>query len=145
MQVNISSWKIVHVFLLIFLGKILCKILNNLTHVLVKLSRLQHKKKKGVQQSHASSRNSEAIDVWKVACHPPSRRVVACDDYSFKNTIVFFLLQWDVWTIIKLKLKHASKEYQKEFHRKKKQERLAKIFFPFMSRFHKVRNDLKHL
>ena len=108
-------------------------------------TRLWHKKNKGVRQSHASSRYSEAIDVWKVARHPPSRRVVACDDYSFKKTIVFFLLQWDVWTIIKLKLKQASKESQKEFHRKKIRERLAKMFFTFMSHFHKVREDLKRL
>ena len=60
---------------------------------------------------HASPQNSEGTDVWKVARHPPSRRVVACDDYSCKNTIVFFLLQWDVRTIIKLKLKQVSKEY----------------------------------
>ena len=42
-----------------------------------------HMKNKGVQQSHASSRNSEAIDVLKVAPHTTSGRVVACDDYSF--------------------------------------------------------------
>ena len=89
------------------------------------------------------SRNSEAIDVRKVARHPPSRCVVVCNDYSFKNNIVFFLLQWDIWTIIKLKLKQASKEYQKEFHREKIQERLAKMFFSFISQFHKVRDDLK--
>ena len=29
-------------------------------------------KNKGVEQSHASSRNSEAIDMQKVARHPPS-------------------------------------------------------------------------
>ena len=29
------------------------------------------------------SQNSKAIDVWKVACHPPSRCVVACDHYFF--------------------------------------------------------------
>ena len=74
---------------------------------------------KGVRQSHASSRNSESIDVLKVARHPPSRRVVACDDYSFKNTIVFFPLQWEVQTIIELKLKLASKDFYKEFHREK--------------------------
>ena len=44
---------------------------------------------------------------------------MACDDYSLKNIIVFFFLQRDVRTIIKLKLEQASKEYQKEFHRKK--------------------------
>ena len=39
---------------------------------------------KSVQQSHSSSpQNSEAIDVWKVARHPPSRRVVVCDNYFF--------------------------------------------------------------
>ena len=94
---------------------------------------------------HASSQNSEAIDVRKVARHPPSRRVVAYDDYSFKNTIVFFLLQWDIQSIIKLKSKQTSKEYQKEFHLKKIRERLAKIFFTFISRFHKFRDDLKRL
>ena len=106
-------------------------------------ARLQHKKNKGVRQSHASSWNLEVRDVWKVARHSPNRRVVACNGYSFKNTIVFILLQWDVWTIIKLKLKQASKEYQKEFHREKIQERLAKMFFSFISQFHKVRDDLK--
>ena len=45
--------------------------------------RLRHIKNKGVWQSQPSSRNSEAIDVWKVPRHPPSRRVVACNDYSF--------------------------------------------------------------
>ena len=110
---------------------------------LTPIFRLRHKKNKGVRQSHASSRNSEAIDVWKVARHLPNRRVVVCDDYSFKSTIVFILLQWDVRTIIKLKLKQASKEYQKEFHRKKIRERLAKMFFTFISRFHKVHDDLK--
>ena len=59
---------------------------------------------------HASSQNSEAVDVRKVARHPPSRRVVACDDYSFYNNIVFSLLQWKTQTIIKLKLKQVSKE-----------------------------------
>ena len=62
---------------------------------------------------------------------------MACDDYSLKNIIVFFFLQRDVRTIIKLKLEQASKEYQKKFHRKKKKkkkkkkkrERLAKMFF----------------
>ena len=49
---------------------------SNLSHL-----RLQHIKNKSVQQSHASLQNSEAVDVWKVACHPPSRRVVACDDF----------------------------------------------------------------
>ena len=107
--------------------------------------RLRHKKNKGVRQSHTLSQNSEAIDVWKVARHPPRKRVVACDDYSFKNTIVFFPLQWHEWTIIKLKLKQASKEYQKEFQLKKIREMLAKMFFLFISRFHKVRNDLKRL
>ena len=50
--------------------------------------RLWDQKSKIVQQSHASSWISEAIDVWKVACHPPSRHVVVCDGYSFTNTIV---------------------------------------------------------
>ena len=44
---------------------------------------LRHGKNKGVGRLHASSRNSETIDVWKVARHPPSTHVVACDDYSF--------------------------------------------------------------
>ena len=50
---------------------------------LVSINRLWHIKNKSVRQSHASSRNSEAIDVRKVTRHPPSRGVVACDDYSF--------------------------------------------------------------
>ena len=54
--------------------------------------KLGHKKNKGMQQSHTSSQNSETIDVWKVVCHPPIRCVMACDDYSFKSTMVFFLL-----------------------------------------------------
>ena len=40
-------------------------------------------KNKGMQQSHTLSLNSEFIDVGKVACHPPKRRAVVCDDYSF--------------------------------------------------------------
>ena len=109
-------------------------------------TRLRHKKNKGVQQLHASSRNSEAIDVWKVARIPPEGVWwCACDDYSLKNTIVFILLQWDVQTIIKLKLKQDSKEYQKEFHRKKIRERLGKMFFSFISPFCKVRDDLKRI
>ena len=75
------------------------------------ISRLGHMENKGERQSHASSPDSEAIDVWKVARHPPGRRVVACNDYSFWNTIVFFLLQWKAQTIIKLKLKQALKEF----------------------------------
>ena len=58
------------------------------------ISRLQHMKNKdvwlsfgiwktGVWQLHASSWNSEAIDRWKVACHPPSRCVMVCDDHPF--------------------------------------------------------------
>ena len=53
-------------------------------------NRLRHMKNKGVWQSHTSSRNSESIGVYKVARHPPCRRVVACDNYSFQNTIVSF-------------------------------------------------------
>ena len=68
-------------------------------------------KNKGVRQSHSSSRNPDGIDVWKVARHPSNRRVVACDDYYFKNTIIFFHLQWQVQTIIKLKVKQAWKEF----------------------------------
>ena len=41
----------------------------------------QHMKNKGMQQSDALPENSEAIDVWKNACHPPSRHVVAYDYY----------------------------------------------------------------
>ena len=50
---------------------------------LIRACRGHHMKNKCVRQSHVSSRSSEAIDVWKVARHLPSRRVVACDDYSF--------------------------------------------------------------
>ena len=78
--------------------------------------RLRHMKNKGVRQSHVASLTSEAIDIWKVARDPPSRCVAAWDDYSFYNTTVSFLLEWDVRTIIKSKLEQASKEFQKEFH-----------------------------
>ena len=37
----------------------------------------------GIWKPHASSQNSEAVDVWKVARYPPTRRVVTCDDYLF--------------------------------------------------------------
>ena len=47
------------------------------------LYRHRHMENRGVQQSHASSLNSDAIDVQKVTCRLPSRCVVACDDYSF--------------------------------------------------------------
>ena len=40
-------------------------------------------KDKGVQQLQALTLNSEAIEKWKVARHPPSSRVVVCDYYSF--------------------------------------------------------------
>ena len=73
--------------------------------------RLWHMKNKGVQQLHASSLNSKAIDMWKVTRHPQSRHVVACNDNLFWNITVFFLLEWDVRTIIKSKLKQVSKEF----------------------------------
>ena len=38
--------------------------------------RLRHMKNNGLRQSHTSSRNLEAIDVWKVARQPPSERVL---------------------------------------------------------------------
>ena len=47
--------------------------------------------------------------------------------------------------MIKLKLKQVSKEFLKEICREKIQARLAKMFFTFVSRFHKVRGDLKRL
>ena len=108
---------------------------------------LQHVKNKGVRQSHALSQNSEALDMWKVVRHPPSRYLVACNDYSFYNTIVlFFLQQWDSQTIVKLKLKQASKEFfSKEFHHEKMWARLAEMLFTFISQFHKVHSDLKSL
>ena len=58
------------------------------------------------------------------------------------RTLVFFLSQWDVRNIIKLKLKQASKEFQKEFHYEKRRARLAKNFFTCASQFRKVRGDL---
>ena len=36
-----------------------------------------------------------------------------------------------------MKIKQASKEFYKEFHHEKIQARLAKMFFMFVSRFHK--------
>ena len=46
---------------------------------------------------------------------------------------------------LKLKLKQASKEFQKELHCEKTEARLAKMFFTFVSRFHKVCGDLKRV
>ena len=40
-------------------------------------------KNKGVQQSYTLSKNSGAIDLWKITCHSPGRHMVAWDDYSF--------------------------------------------------------------
>ena len=118
---------------------------QELPHMIVAFGvqhRLQHVKNKGVRQSHALSQNSEALDMWKVVCHPPSRYLVACNDYSFYNTIFLFLLQqWDSQTIIKLKLKQASKE----FHHGKMWARLVEMLFTFLSQFHKVHSDLKCL
>ena len=45
--------------------------------------RLQHMKNKRMQQSHASSPNSQAMDVWKVARHPSSRWLFLLGNYSF--------------------------------------------------------------
>ena len=45
--------------------------------------RLQHMKNKVTPQSHVLPQNSEAIDVRKVAHHPPSRCVVVCNDYPY--------------------------------------------------------------
>ena len=92
---TISFWK---VFENNFAGCNTCKLKQTINGICASVHflyqpanfRLCHKKNKGVQQSHTLSRISEAIDVWKVVRHPPSRHVVACDDYSFKNTIVLF-------------------------------------------------------
>ena len=67
--------------------------------------------KQGRATIACSSLNSEAIDMWKVTRHPQSRHVVACNDNLFWNITVFFLLEWDVRTIIKSKLKQVSKEF----------------------------------
>ena len=97
------------------------------------ITRLWHQKRKGLRQSHALSQNSEAIDVSKVACQPPSRHVVVCDDYSFKSTMVSLLLQWDVRTIIKLKLKQASKEYQKVSPQKNMRKASQNVFHVYIT------------
>ena len=68
-------------------------------------------KNKGVQQSHTLSQSSEAIDVLKITCHSPSRLLLMIAMIIPFRTPVFFLLQWEVQTIIKLKLKQASKEF----------------------------------
>ena len=66
-------------------------------------------KTRGVRQSHTSSQNSEATDVWKVARHPLSRCVVAWDDHSFKNTsFLSFTMRSKNYNV---KLKQASKEF----------------------------------
>ena len=109
------------------------------------LNRLQHIKNKGVQQPHASSQNSDPTDVRKVARHPPSRPVIVCNDYSFQNTIVFVLIQRKAQTIIKLKLKQASKEFQKELYCEKKYGQDQPKCFLCLYRDFKVRSDLKCL
>ena len=63
----------------------------------------------------------------------------------FRTPWFSFFLPQEVQTIIKLKLIHASKEFCKEFDCKKIRARLAKKFFMFVSQFHKVYSDLKHL
>ena len=54
--------------------------------------RLRHMKSKGMRQSRILSRNSEAIDMQKIACHQPSRGMVACDDYFLleHHSLIFF-------------------------------------------------------
>ena len=64
-------------------------------------------------------------------CRRVCRRVKSCtrhNDYPFQNTRVFSLLQQDVRTMIKLKLKQASKEFKKGLYREKIRARLAKTF-----------------
>ena len=50
-------------------------------------------KNKGVQQSHALSRSSEAIDVLKITCHSLSRLLLMIVMIIPFRTPVFFLLQ----------------------------------------------------
>ena len=74
-----------------FVHKMYAKVCWNVVYILYTkvcqnvgyIFRLWHMRNKGVWQSHSLSLNSQAIDVWKVACHPPSRRVVACNNYFF--------------------------------------------------------------
>ena len=105
--------------------------------------RLWHMKNNGVRLSHALSRNSEAMDVHttnQVGVWGGMQWLFLLQHHSF------FLLQWDVQTIIKLILKQASKEFQKEFHREKNTSKASQNgFFTFISRFHKVCGDLKLL
>ena len=68
-------------------------------------------KNKGMQQLHTLSRSSEAIDVLKITRQSPSRLLLMIAMITPFRTPVFFLLQWEAQTIIKLKLKQASKEF----------------------------------
>ena len=64
-----------------------------------------------MQQLHTLSRSSEAIDVLKITCQSPSRLLLMIAMIIPFRAPVFFLLQWEAQTIIKLKLKQASKEF----------------------------------
>ena len=74
-------------------------------------NRLQHMKSKSMRQLHALPQNSEVIDMWKIMHHLTSRCLVVCNDYPFRTPWFSFFLQWVVQTIMKLKLKQASKEF----------------------------------
>ena len=63
----------------------------------------------------------------------------------FRIPYCSFFLQWDLQTMIKLKLKQTPKEFQKEFHCKKIRARPAKIFFTLVSQFCKAWGNLKRL
>ena len=69
--------------------------------------RLRQMKNKGMQQSHALSQNSEPIDMWKVAHHPPSR----CAMIIPFRTLQFSFFYNEKYKLNKLKLKQASKEF----------------------------------
>ena len=64
---------------------------------------LRHMKNKGVRQSHALPRNSEAIDVWKVARHPRSRPVVLWLSLLEHLSFLYFTMRHGNYNQIKIK------------------------------------------
>ena len=79
--------------------------------------------------------------MWKVARHPLSRHVVACDDYSFQNTIVSFTMKGTNYNEIEIKT--VLKGILKRVPLCKNRGKANQNVFMFVLRFHKVRGDLK--
>ena len=106
--------------------------------------RLRHMKNKGVLQSHTSSRNSEAIDVWSRT--PPTK--CACGGVQWlslleHHSFFSFTMIWTNYNYIEIKA--DLRRILERVPPRKIRARLAKMFFTFVSRFHKVRGDLLRL